>query len=153
MSWHIPLRCAFALFLLTWYGVTVANEADVRKLVALKFPDLKIESVTKTPYGKLYEVYAGGNIFYTDEKMSFILAGNLIDTHTSINVTRQRLRKLTAINVGLIPLDLAIREVRGNGQRRLIVFSDPLCPFCQRFEQELLKLDNVTIFIMLYPIE
>ena len=147
------LRNFCAILLLLGYGVASAGEADVRKLVAAKFPGVKIASVIRTPYGGLYEIYMGGNIFYTDDKMSFILAGNLIDTKTSINVTQQRLRKLTAVNIGEIPLELGIRKVKGNGQRKLIVFSDPLCPFCQQFEQQLLKIDNITIYVMLYPVE
>jgi thiol:disulfide interchange protein DsbC len=134
-------------------GCAWANEASVRKLAESKFPGAKIEGVTKTPYRGLYEVYMDGQIFYTDDKMSYIIAGELIDTKTSKNITQQRLRKLTAVNVKEIPLELGIRRVKGNGRRRLIVFSDPLCPFCQQLDQELLKINDVTIYVMLYPVE
>ncbi len=137
-------------------GCAWANEASVRKLVESKFPGAKVESVTKTPYGGLYEVYIPSldpKIFYTDDKMSFFITGYLTDTKTSKIVTLQRLRKLTAVNVKEIPLELGIRKVKGNGRRRLIVFSDPLCPFCQQLDQELLKINDVTIYIMLYPVE
>ena len=134
-------------------SLAFADEASVRKLMESKFPNAKISNVAKTPYGGLYEVHFDSEIVYTDEQVSFVLVGNLIDAKTNQNVTQQRLRKLTAINVKEIPLDLSIRKVKGNGKRQLIVFSDPMCPHCQRLERELEKLNNLTVHVMLYPVE
>lgn len=135
-------------------GAAQADEAAVRKLVQGKFPQAKLESVTKTPYGGLYEVYMDGVIHYTDEKMTFFLVGQLIDPRTSANVTEQRMRKLKALNLkDLPPPEMAIVRVKGDGRRRLIVFSDPQCPYCRRLEQELRKLTNVTIYLFPYPLE
>jgi thiol:disulfide interchange protein DsbC len=130
-----------------------ADEASVRKLMESTFPNSKISNVVKTAYGGLYEVYFDNEIIYTDEQVSFVLVGNLIDAKTNQNVTQQRLRKLTAVNVKEIPLDLAIRKVKGNGKRQLIVFSDPMCPYCQQLERELEKMNNITVHVMLYPVE
>lgn len=130
-----------------------ADEASVRKLMEGKFPNSKISNVVKTAYGGLYEVYFDNEIVYTDEQVTFVLVGNLIDTKTNQNISQQRLRKLTAINVKEVPLDLGIRKVKGNGKRQIIVFSDPMCPFCQQVERELEKLNDITIYVMLYPIE
>ncbi len=143
--------------LLLWLALACASasadEASVRKLMEGKFPGSKISSVTKTAYGGLYEIHLDNEIVYTDEPVSFVLVGNLVDTKTNQNVTQQRLRKLTAVNVKEVPLELAIRKVRGSGKRQLIVFSDPMCPYCQQLERELEKINNVTIYVMLYPIE
>ena len=95
-----------------------------------------------------------GRIHYTDEKMTFFIIGELIDTKTSLNVTEQRFRKLTALNLKqLPPPEMAIKRVKGDGSRQLIVFSDPMCPYCRRIEQEFAKLTNVTIYLFPYPIE
>ncbi len=135
-------------------GVVSADEASVKKLVIGKFPQAKVESVVKTAYGGLYEVFMDGRIHYTDEKMTFFLIGELIDTKTSRNITEQRFRKLTALNLKEMPsLDMAIKRVKGDGRRQLLVFSDPMCPYCRRIEQEFTKLNNVTIYLFLYPIE
>lgn len=140
--------------LLLFAGLAAANEAAVKTLILAKFPQAKIESVIKTAYGGLYEVYMDGRIHYTDEKMSFLMVGELIDTKTSLNVTEQRFRKLTALNLKeMPPLDMAIKRVKGDGRRQLIVFSDPMCPYCRRIEQEFNKLNNVTIYLFPYPIE
>ncbi|MBL8429403.1 MAG: DsbC family protein [Dechloromonas sp.] len=129
-----------------------ADEADIRKLMEAKL-GAKVESVTKSGYLGLYEVYADGNIFYTDEKMSAIMVnGQLIDAKTMRNVTEERMRKLTAIRFGDLPLDRAIKQVRGDGKRVLATFEDPNCGYCKRLAKDLLKLDNVTVYTFLLPI-
>ncbi len=80
--------------------------------------------------------------------------GVLIDTKTDRNVTEQRMRKLTALNVKqLPPLDMAIKRVKGDGKRQLRVFSDPMCPFCKKLESELERVNNVTIYVYPFPLE
>jgi thiol:disulfide interchange protein DsbC len=144
----------FILFgLLCACGAALADEASVKKLVEAKLGN-KVQSVTKTAYGGLYEVYVDKTLHYTDENVSFIIYGVLIDTKTDRNVTEQRMRKLTALNVrDLPPLNMAIKRVKGNGKRQLMVFSDPMCPFCKKLEVELDKINDVTIYVYPYPLE
>jgi thiol:disulfide interchange protein DsbC len=52
-----------------------------------------------------------------------------------------------------LPLSLAIKTVKGNGARKIAVFSDPLCPFCHRLEASLVPVTNVTIYSFLLPLE
>jgi thiol:disulfide interchange protein DsbC len=77
----------------------------------------------------------------------------LVDTEKKINLTQERLSKLTAIQFEQLPLKLAFKKVKGKGTRKLAVFSDPDCPFCKQIEPELAKLDNITIYMFLYPID
>jgi thiol:disulfide interchange protein DsbC len=113
----------------------------------------KVESVTKSGYLGLYEVYADGNILYTDEMMTaFIAGGQLIDGKSLKNVTDERMRKLTAIKFSDLPLERAIKQVRGDGKRVLATFEDPNCGYCKRLAKDLQKLDNVTIYTFLLPI-
>lgn len=130
----------------------LADEVEIRKTMEAKL-STKVESVTKSGYLGLYEVYADGNVFYTDEKMTVILLGaQLIDAKTMKNVTEERLKKLTAIKFSDLPLDRAIKQVRGDGKRVLATFEDPNCGYCKRLAKDLGKLDNVTIYTFLYPI-
>ncbi len=132
-----------------------ADEASVKAALQKKYPNqIQIESVTKTPLAGIYEVYADGQIHYTDEKASFLfLNATMVDTEKKTNLTEERMSKLSAINFDQLPLNLAFKRVKGNGSRRLVVFSDPDCPFCKRVEGDLAKLDNVTIYTFLYPID
>ncbi len=129
-----------------------ANPDEVKKELAKKFPDLKTERVTKTTYGGLFEVFTGTEIFYTDEKASFVVTGNLIDTTTRANITDARLSKLTAIKFDELPFENAIKLVRGDGSRRIAIFEDPLCGYCKKFEADLNTLSNITVYVFLYPI-
>jgi len=130
----------------------LADEADIRKAMETKL-GTKVESVTKSGYLGLYEVYADGNIFYTDEKVSaIVVSGQLIDAKTMKNVTDERMKKLTAIKFGDLPLERAIKQVRGDGKRVMATFEDPNCGYCKRLAKELQKLDNVTIYTFLLPI-
>ncbi len=129
-----------------------ADEADIRKAMEAKL-GTKVESVTKSGYLGLYEVYADGSVFYTDEKMTaFLVNAQLIDGKSMKNVTEERMRKLTAIRFNELPLERAIKQVRGDGKRVLATFEDPNCGYCKRLAKDLQKLDNVTIYTFLYPI-
>lgn len=143
----IPLALAMLLA-----GMAGADEADIKKAMEAKLGS-KVESVTKSGYLGLYEVYTEGNILYTDEKMTaFIAGGQLIEGKSMKNVTEERMRKLTAIKFSELPFDRAIKQVRGDGKRVLATFEDPNCGYCKRLAKDLLKLDNVTIYTFLYPI-
>jgi thiol:disulfide interchange protein DsbC len=147
-----------ALLLLS--GTVHADESTIRAELVKKFPGAAIESVVKTPHLGLYEVVVDGQVLYADEDFKYLIDGNIIETGTMNNLTGarqkeiedQKLKKL-AFPFEQLPFDLAIKKVKGNGLRKVAVFSDPDCPFCRRLEKDLEKVDNVTIFIFLFPIE
>lgn len=130
----------------------IADEAEIRRTMEAKL-GTKVESVAKSGYLGLYEVYADGNIFYTDDKVTAIMVGaQLIDARSMKNVTDERMRKLTAIKFNELPLERAIKHVRGDGRRVLATFEDPNCGYCKRLAKDLQKLENVTVYTFLYPI-
>lgn len=129
-----------------------ADEASVKKALETKL-GAKITSVTKSPYLGLYEVYAEGQILYTDEKQSVIIAGgSLIDGKTMRNHTAERMQKLTAIKFNELPFEYAVKQVRGDGKRVMASFEDPNCGYCKKLAKDIAKLDNVTIYTFLLPI-
>lgn len=139
-------------------GAACADESSIREGLAKKVPRATIESVTKLPIG-LYEVVIDGEILYTDEEFTFLIDGNVIETKgmTSLTAARQqeleaaRMKKL-AFPFEQLPFDMAFKKVKGNGSRKIAVFSDPDCPYCKRLEQSLASIDNVTIYTFLYPL-
>jgi len=123
-------------------------KADLQK----KFPQAQFDTVRKAGYGNLFEVTGGGDVFYTDDKTSFLLVGTLIDTKTRENVTEARQRKLSAVPFESLPFDNAIKIVRGNGSRKIAIFEDPNCGYCKRFERELANVTDLTMYVFLFPI-
>ena len=139
--------------LLVGFGVS-AQEATIRKNLAERVPQLpSIDEVTKSAMPGLFEIRVNGTeIYYTDAKGDFLVNGTLIDTRQRRNLTEERVDKLTAINFDTLPLKDAFTTVIGNGKRTLVVFEDPNCGYCKRFEQDLLKVKDVTVHLFLYPI-
>ena len=130
-----------------------AQEPAIRKTLAERIPQLeKIDEVRATPMGGLYEVRVGTDLFYTDAKGNYLIQGELFDTKARRNLTEDRINKLTAVDFNALPLQDAFATVRGNGKRKLVVFADPNCGYCKRFERDLQNVDNVTIYTFLYPI-
>lgn len=129
-----------------------ANEALIRKTLEARVQGIKIDGVMKTTYLGLWEVRVGDELLYTDEKVSYVFSGSVLDGRNMKNLTEERLQKLTAIKFEDLPLEQAVKVVRGNGRRQLAVFEDPNCGFCKRFEQDLAKLEDVTVYVFLYPI-
>jgi thiol:disulfide interchange protein DsbC len=131
-----------------------AQDANLKKNLAERLPSLpKIEEIIKTPMPGVFEVRVQGNeLFYTDAKGDFLIQGVLIDTKQKRNLTEERTDKLSAVAFDNIPLKFAFTQVKGNGKRKLVVFADPNCGYCKRFEKDLQKIDNVTIYHMMYPV-
>ena len=144
-----------AIMIATAFTAAMADEASLKKALEAAYPKFKVDKVTKTPYGGLYEVFMGGQIIYTDEKLSFLIAeGRLVDPKTKKDITGERLEELTRIDLARLPLEQAIKVVKGNGSRKMVVFSDVDCPYCKRLERnELSNLTDVTVYTFLYPIE
>lgn len=131
----------------------LADQASVKAALLKKYPQLQVQSVAKTPLAGMYEVYADGQLHYTDEKATYLFVNAMmIDTDKKINLTEERMNKLTAISFNQLPLDLAFRKVKGKGTRKLAYFGDPNCGYCKKFEQDLAKIDDVTIYVFLYPV-
>jgi thiol:disulfide interchange protein DsbC len=127
--------------------------ATIKKLLEQKFEGVSIGNISKTPYFGLYEVQFDEQLVYTDAKVTYVFVGNVYDAATKKNMTEAKQREYSRVAFNSLPLDLAFKKVKGNGQRKLAVFSDPDCPFCARLENELKNIDNVTIYTFLYPID
>jgi thiol:disulfide interchange protein DsbC len=151
MKLPLSLLAATAAALLA-FGAQ-AQEAAIRKALAERIPQLsKIDEVHATPMPGLYEVRIGTDLFYTDAKGNYLIQGELIDTQARRNLTEDRINKLTAINFSDLPLKDAFPIVRGDGSRKIAVFEDPNCGYCKRFERDMQNVNNVTVYLFLYPI-
>ena len=109
------------------------------------------ESVTKMPFG-LYEVILGTEIIYTDTNVNYFIAGRVIDAKTREDLTQKRRDELLKVDFKTLPLDQAVKLVRGNGSRVFVTFEDPNCPYCKKLHKDLREMKDVTIYTFLYPI-
>jgi thiol:disulfide interchange protein DsbC len=134
-------------------GAETPVEANIKKAIEPRLGGAKIESIKETPYGGLYELRVAGDILYTDKKGDYLIIGHVYDAKTSQDLTRARIDDINKIKFSDLPLDSAIKQVKGDGKRVIAVFEDPNCGYCKRLRQTTLKtMDNVTIYTFLYNI-
>ena len=134
-------------------GSADANEDKIRQVLQGRFPAMKVESVTKSPFAGLYEVVLDGEVVYTDDKVEYFLGGNLYDIRTlpPRNLTQEASNR-TVVKTLASAQDLAIKRVKGSGSRTLYTFEDPNCGYCRQLSQELAKVTDVTVYTFLTPI-
>ncbi len=130
-----------------------ADEAAIRKNLAERLPDFpKIDEVSKSPIPGIYELRVGSELFYTDELGNHLIDGQMIDTRTRNNLTEARLNKINAIDFAALPLKDALVWKAGSGARKMVVFADPNCGYCKKFERDLQRVKDVTVYTFLLPI-
>lgn len=145
------------LSLLVLLSATIAKHAyaDSKTLeqnFKQNYPDLSIDAINPAPMAGMYEVYVDGELIYTDESAQYLLFGNLLDVKNKRNLTEEHLNQLNKIDVTKLPLNQAIQYSKGKGERTLYIFSDPDCPYCQKLEHYMTNIDNVKVYVFLYPL-
>jgi thiol:disulfide interchange protein DsbC len=123
--------------------VALADEADVRKAVESKLG--KVEKIGKAPMPGMWEVWVEGQILYVDDKGTHVLFGNLLDMKTGKNITAER-------QFNSLPLDLALKQVRGSGKNVMVTFEDPNCGYCKKLAKDITTLKDVTVYTFLLPV-
>ncbi len=148
---NILLSVMFALASqLVWAD---SQEASVKKLLQPKVGEgAVIESVVKTPFANIFEVKIGDELIYTDSEAKFIFIGRLIDAQSSRDLTQSRLDEMNRIKFSDLPLDAAIKSVKGNGKRVIAVFEDPNCGYCKRFRKTVNEMKDITVYTFMYDI-
>ena len=121
----------------------LADEAEVKKAVEAKLG--KIEKIVKAPMPGIWEVTVDGQIFYADDKGSYLIFGNLLDMKTGKNLTAER-------QFNALPLELALKQVRGSGKNVMVTFEDPNCGYCKKLAKDILTLKDVTVYTFLLPV-
>jgi thiol:disulfide interchange protein DsbC len=144
-----------AALLFTFAASAAADEAQIRKVVGDKL-GVKVEGVQPGPLGLFevrYKSQAGGTrIVYTDANATHIFVGKIYEAASERDLTEERMRKLNAIKFDSLPLDQAVKIQRGSGKRVLAMFSDPHCPYCKTIEQTLQQIDDITIYVFMFPV-
>jgi thiol:disulfide interchange protein DsbC len=113
----------------------------------------KVDEVRRTPLPGIFEVRIGSEMIYVDEKGQYaFIEGSLVDIRNEKNLTRERIDEVLTINFKDLPLNLAIKQVSGNGKRTVAVFEDPNCGYCRTMRRDLLKVDNLTVYTFVLPI-
>ena len=113
----------------------------------------KVDELRRTPLPGIWEVRLGNDLIYVDEKgQHAFIDGSLIDLRANRNLTRQRIDELSTINFKELPLELAFKQVTGNGKRVLAIFEDPNCGYCKQMRRDLAGIKDLTLYTFVVPI-
>ena len=144
------LALALASFIST---LSLANVDTVKTNLTKQHPNLKIENIQATEMKGIYSGSMDGQVVYVGEDTQHILIGSMFRLSDQKNLTKDLMLKQNSIDWKKLPVQDAVKMVRGNGKRQIAVFSDPNCPYCKQLETELSKLNDVTIYTFIYPIK
>lgn len=125
----------------------------LRAILKKKFPqNPEPQSIATTPVPGIFEVVLGPQITYVDASGSYFFFGaQLVELAKQRNITQERSGEIYKVSADKFNVKDAIVRVNGKGERKLYLWTDPHCPYCQKLEEELPKLSNVTIYTFLMP--
>ena len=153
---HRLLGAAGAAAVVLFASAAFADEAQIRKALEPKLGANAIEGISPSPVPGIWEVRLrtrqGPQIVYSDSSGAYLIQGNIYEIRSGRDLTEERFRKISAIKFESLPLEQAVKVQRGNGRRILAMFSDPYCPYCRQFEKTLLQIDDITVYVFMYPV-
>ncbi len=133
--------------------IPAAMSSKITATLKARFPDLEVDGLHRAPLPGLFEVVTSDSILYVDESADFVLVGRLIDTKSKEDLSRKQWNQYNSIDFNVLPRELAIKTVKGDGSRVMALFEDPHCPYCKELEQQMEKVTNVTLYTFLFPLE
>ncbi len=148
------MQPVIVVFLTILASVVYADDhSSLRQTLAERMPQFALGTIQRIEGTEFLEVQANGHdVFYTNREGSVAFFGTLVDLKSRANLTEQRKQDLLWVDFAALPLDKAIVKVKGNGARKMAVFTDPDCPFCKKLEAELATVSDATIYVFLYPL-
>ena len=147
MKKYLPLVLA-----LTCVNASATPADDVKQKLRTLYPNTQFNQVQSTPIKGVFEVVMGQNVVYTDKNGRYFIFGNLFDMQTQKDITAS----VVSTQKATFPknnLKDALVEIKGDGTRKIALFTDVDCPYCHQLEATLESLDNVTIYRFLFPLD
>ncbi|MEN6320037.1 MAG: DsbC family protein [Syntrophaceae bacterium] len=125
------------------------SDAEAMNIFKKTFPNFKISDIRKAPIAGLYEIEGGGNIVYFDPNAVLLIFGEVLNKN-GVNLTLERRNELAAKKLEQIPLDKAVKI--GNGQKTVVLFTDPDCPYCRKVSEYFKTSKDITQYVFFYPL-
>lgn len=135
-------------------GQDALKETAVLATLKQKYPSTTFKSVSTTTMPGIYEVVMGKNVAYVEEGGRYFIFGHLFDMQTQTDLTEGKVGDVNPkADFKALPLKDAVVTVRGDGSRKLAIFSDPDCPYCKQLERNIAGMTNITVYTFIFPIE
>jgi thiol:disulfide interchange protein DsbC len=130
----------------------------------IKADNAKVLYIKKSPLAGICEVAMeiGGqpNIFYFDVAKTHLFFGNLVEMKTMTNRTAQSIAEIQdKKRIDILKISLTAALVLGDlkAEKKVIIFTDPDCPYCSNLhnvmKQIIDKRKDIAFYIKMYPLE
>ena len=149
----IATLLATAFLATTAYAQDSLNDTAMLMRLKAKYPKTVFKAVTATNLPGVYEVVMGKNVAYVEETGRYFLFGHLFDMETQTDLTEGKVARSNTVDFNALPIADAVVMVKGDGSRKIAVFSDPDCPYCKQLENTLATMNNVTVYTFMFPLE
>lgn len=134
------------------HEATSYTTKDAAERFVKSYPDLKIDSIEKIN-NSFFEILIGEQIFYLTSDLNYLLAGNIIDLGSGINLTQQKIEnfRLSVLKT-LDKKDTIIYQPK-KIDHIITVFTDVSCPYCKKLHNEIPDLlnNNIEVRYVLFP--
>ena len=136
-------------------GAEGAPMAQIRSTLKERYPEAQLQEITASRVlPGWYEVVVGPqDIVYADATADRLIVGKVVDTRTRQDLTAKSWTDSHRVDFKALPFEHSIKTVHGKGKRVVAVFEDPLCPYCQKLEEQMQEVQDVTIYTFLMPLE
>ena len=143
---------SLALVSCTQHDTTSYTTQDAEDRFIKSYPDLKIDSIEKIN-DSFFEILIGEQIFYLTEDLNYLLAGNIIQLDSGINLTQQKIENFRISVLETIDKNDTIIYKPKKTDHIITVFTDTSCPYCKKLHNEIPDLleNNVEIRYVLFP--
>lgn len=136
------------------------SKEDAKQIfVKLQAPDIEVIEIKMSPIGGLWEVIFENQgmrgMTYISFSKKYVMGGQIFEVDTSSNKSQERLQKMgdesqKYIDPSAVSLDNALLLGEKDARHKVIVFTDPDCPFCGKLHDELKKVVSETKDISFY---
>lgn len=154
MSKRIKKR--YILFIIILLAVIsflfILNRKNVKEVFKRNYPQIKFLNIKKTDMAGIYEVIGKRGIIYFHLPSKNIIDGKIYHKYKDItkDITQEHWQKIMSERAKDIPLDKAF--IVGKGKDKVIIFTDPDCPYCKKVYNFLKERDDITKYIFFFPL-
>lgn len=159
--------CTHSAFAMTadGCGAGTCNEChSITKAEATQLLGSMVDRVNSVEFSEVpgmwvAEVEKGENKLpvYIDFSKQYLVSGNVIRLNDRENLTKQRSAQMNKVDVSTIPQEDALLLGKASAKTKVIVFTDPECPYCKKLHEELKEVvrrdPNIAFLIKLFPLK
>jgi len=139
---------------------TAPTNDSVNNILKEFAPDVKVLSIEKTPIEELWEVAVSMNgsktVVYMDSTKKYLVQGSIVNLATKTNLTQEKFDAINKVDVSKVPLQGSLIVGDPKAKNRIFVFTDPDCPYCVKFHDEIKKViekrKDIVFYVKLFPL-